>query len=265
MMNIIRADLYRLVRGKALYVTLAFLIVIIIILVFAGTNISPGLSPKSLGLDIGDLSVASGASSAYSQLVNSNLVIYFMLPLAVAVAASMFSSNAAKNEITTGMSRIKIYFAKSVLSVLLSWATYILFIGGGILAATIVYGAGDWSSEYVAYVLKAFGSQLLVITAYSFIAVFLCFVFKNSGAVTGIYIAFCNVPQFVIVMLGIALNNQELQQGLLKYDLVTVLQMFPMINLLSAGEIIRSYAIAIVYIIAATAGGVALFRKAEIK
>jgi hypothetical protein len=265
MMNIIRADVYRLAHGKALYITFAFLTVMMLFFVFAGGGVSVGLAPENLGLASGAMTVSSSIGTAGVLLFNTNVVIYFIPVLVVAVTASTFSSGAAKNEISTGMSRIKIYLAKSALSVLFGWIALTLFIWGGVLSSIVLHGAGDWSGEFMAYVLKAFASQLLVITAYTCVALFLSFVLRNTGAVTGIYIAFCLVPQIVITLVCQALKNQELQMELLKYDLATLLQMYPAINILSSDEIVRSYAIAACYILAAMAGGITLFRKAEIK
>jgi hypothetical protein len=114
-------------------------------------------------------------------------------------------------------------------------------------------------------VLKSFGSQVLMMSAYSFVAVFLTFTVKNTGAVIGIYIAFGMLPQLLSSLLGYALKMPELTQTLLKFDLFTLIQMYPVINMLSTEEILRGYAIAAGYMLAAAAGGIALFKRAEIK
>jgi ABC-type transport system involved in multi-copper enzyme maturation permease subunit len=237
-------------------------------LVLSGSgSISVGMSAELLGIDanLSEEMKSGGSGIAYVMLFNVNIVIYFVLPLVVAVASSIFSSGAVKNEIAAGVSRVKFFVAKLILSVLLSVAALTVFIWGGVLAGTLLYGAGDWSGGYFAYVLKAFGSLTIIITAYCFVAVFLSFAVKNTGAVTGIYIAFSIGPQVILSLVGYALDNPQLTQTLLRYDLATLVQMYPVINMLSLEEIVRGYAIAAGYMLAAVAGGVALFKRAEIK
>lgn len=266
MLNIIRADMYRIVRGKALYITLAVLLGTVALIVCTQQEMMVGIQMKglegSLGYDADSLRY-NGMNIASVLYTSMDNLAYFIIPLVILVAAPMFSHGTLKNSLASGMSRTKIYFAKLIVSSILSALTMLLYMTFGIILATAIRGFGGTpDADYWLNILKIIGAQFIIMLALNCVGMFLVFTTKRTAIVTATFIAFCLVPSIVMLLLS---NVNTVFFDLYNYDLIGCLKLLGYLNALEFSEVIRTFVTGAFYITVTTAAGVALFRRAEIK
>jgi len=262
MMNTIRADIYRVVRGKALYITFTLLIVLALIEVLPpGSGANVGVNTNIVNMNFSKVTVTGSVAAQLLLTVMDNL-IYFLIPMFIAVVMAMFSSNAVKNSLSTGMSRVKLYFSKWILSSVLCVLLMLVYLLLGVLAAALVWGSGEWTGAYLLTILRAFGAQMVVLLALNSIGVFLSFAIRNTAAVIGVYIAFVLVPA---VVGGILSNSIASIANYYSYDMTMCMKLFSYFESASRTDIARGLTLAGCYIIVSTVAGITLFKRAEIK
>ena len=279
MMNIIRADTYRILRGKGIYISLAVLIVVITLGSLTGGTI--GLS--SDGMVIMDETIEAIENNSTEQLsaereaafraptgleaVNkatssSNNVLFFLLPLVIFVSIVDFSSGGAKNTLAGGVNRVKYYFSKLILSFVLFAVFLLVYVLLFVLLASIFNGfGGTFNGAFIAGLVRILLPQLWLGLAGVCVAHFFAFLFRSSAFV-GVYIAFLVLPLLLIYTLTFA---NEWFVNLLDYELTMNIGLMAHIDMLSSGDVIKVILIGAGYIVAAVIGGFAVFRKAEIK
>ena len=283
MLNIIRADMYRIMRGKALYITLAVLLVLNLIMIISLNAFQTGAmdvdqaSGIGVGIEIGVQDEAALAAAMEElQAINLNGVhvpnllaasmenlVWFLLPIIVVVAAAIFSHGTVKNDIAWGICRVKLYFSKLLLSSALSVVLLIFYIGSGMLIATIINGfggpapAGHWVN-----LLQVLGAQLFMLIAMVSIGVFLTFTTKRTAAVNGIFIAFALAPPLIISLLEFANPNFS---RLFNFDMLSNIMRLANLHYLTTRELMYAFGLGAFYLLATTIGGIVLFRRTEIK
>ena len=270
MMNIIRADIYRIFRGKGIYITFAVMLLLVFFSVFIFNSMpQTGIIIASEAVEdvnemiLPEMPVMTGATAATLVFSSMEFMAYFFLPLIIIVAMAMFSTGAIKNELSTGLSRIKLYFSKFLLSFILCVVLMLSFVLLTILSATILNGVGYWGEGLLLDIIKMLGALTLLALAFNSVGMFLCFVTKRTAAVNGIYIALLFVPSIIVLMLSMAFPNIL---EILNYDLFNQFTVFSQAVLEpSAADITRSVAVCLAFILVPTIAGVSLFRKAEIK
>ena len=280
MTNIIRADVYRIVRGKGLYITLAVFLAIIILQIVGGVNMNAGVNLQfdefidltdfdMENFDIGSLNLSdifyspTGAESPFQVMEASSNILYLLLPLIIFISAADFSSGAAKNTLAGGTSRAKFYCAKLVLSCVCCALMLLTYVVLSILAATLVNGfGGTFDGAYLMSVLKIFLPQLWLCIAGVSVGNFFVFAFQKSAAVNGFFIAFLLVPSILILSLSFISDWFE---KLFDYELTMCIGSLAQIDTLPTGGIVRIVAVGTGYLLIAAIGGFAVFKRAEIK
>jgi len=283
MMNLIRADVYRIFRGKGVYITLVILLGVIVLQVTAGAYMNVGVSADDIYMldmlsesddtmmQLVDASSNSGiepfqrplgAESPYTAMAFSDGIIYILLPLLVFISTVDFTSGAVKNTLAGGMSRLRYYVSKLALSCITGTLLLIAYVLLSTIFATVISGFGgtlDWA--YISGVLKVFAMQLWLVLALTCVGHFFIFI-TRSGSFIGIYIVFLMGPSLVLLLLSFINRWFE---NLLIYDLTMGLGMALNISVMPAGDIFKLILIGAGYIVATTVGGFLIFRRAEIK
>jgi len=275
MMNIIRADLFRIFRGKAVYISFSIVVLLVLLTVFVfrvapqtGVQVSTLDSEYSESIEsfedfvLGGDRVITGADAAGMGLSSMDIMVFFFLPIISVVALAMFSTGAIKNELSNGLNRIKLYFSKLILSFVLSVIFMIAYLFMMILFASIFEGFGYWGDGLMLDVALSFAGLTLVTLAFCSVGIFMSFVFQRSGAVIGIYIALVFAPGMIIMLLAIAFPDV---MDLLNFDLFTQYQFFSDIRSLEASELIRGIAVCLSFILVPTIAGISIFKRSEIK
>jgi hypothetical protein len=277
-----RADLYRIFRSKALYISLGVLIAYTLLSV--GSMVAMNSIMDSAGLQM-EMFITEADNDAFAAMTGMSMSdlfrevnginitgvlqmdmsppIFITLPILLSVAAAMFSSGAVKNGIAVGMCRTRLYLSKLLLSSAFAVAVLIIYMLVGILFATALRGfGGPAPSGYWGDLFAVFGAQALALLAFNCIGIFLTFITKRSGAVIGAFIGFYFVPQLLIL---IFMNIFDNLPNLIDYDLPTVINRFAQLPSLDSRLKTIGFCVVIFYIAATTLGGIFLFKRAEIK
>jgi len=262
MINLIKADVYRVFRGKGIYITMGFLFVLCILQSF-GMMESIGISSENM----------EGAEEVVTQLTgkmvpmimmraNDNL-LYLLLPVIIFISAADFSSGTAKNVLANGVSRTNYYFSKLILSMLFCIVMSVSSIVIPTIIVTLLKGfGGGVDLEFVGQVFKAFSLQLFLLLAVTSLGIFFVFTTRSTAKVNGLYIAFCLVPMLLIVLL-FGISEEFIK--LLDYEMVMNIRMAAYANVMTSLEIVRVIGLGIAYMLFSLVGTLILFKKCDIK
>jgi len=258
MINIFRADLYRIFRGKGIYITfLALLgyIGMIIAANMAGDIILPFVDAAA------DVQL-NGANSTYLLFANTMLLPFFIMPLFFVVTAPIFHEGTAKNEVSWGISRVRLYISRLILVAVLCMMLYVFYIGAGMLAATLVGGFGYMSEGFWINLLLVMGAHLFMLIAASWFGVFLVFSFKVFYAIEFAYMGVLMGPLLVSAIF----MGANVDAGfLLNFDFMTNFMALGFLREMNVYETLASLAIGAALLVVSTAAGLVKFIKAEIK
>jgi ABC-2 type transport system permease protein len=272
MMNLMRADVYRIVRGKTLYVSLAVLLAVIILQAVSGGTVNTGLSYHDIEMlgdfdpenfDPADFFVRpTGAEAPFKAMGASGSLLYLMLPLLSIIAAGDFYYGAAKNTLASGVSRVKYYFSKLFLSCIVFTLLFAVYILLSMIVATAVSGfGGEFDRTYISGIVKVFLPQLWLCLAFICVGNFFVFLMRSGGFI-GILIAFLLGPSILIFALTYV---NDWFNNLFDYELTLNIGKALYIESMPAGDIAKMILIGAGYLVAATAGGFMVFKRAEIK
>jgi len=262
MINIMRADMYRILRGKAIYITFAIVLVLTILMVYifrSAPNIGVTIDDPYFMVAAETMSGAIAATMALGSM--DNLTAFFLVIFSI-IAVDAFACNAIKNELSTGASRTKLFMSKWMLSSLVSIGLMLLYLLISVIFATTVDGFGYWGDGLFLDVLQAFGAQAVITMALCSVGVFLSFTLRKSGAVIGIYLAVIFAPTMILALLSLAFPDV---MDLLRFDLNSQYGVFAQMATQSATDIARGFAIGLGFLIVSIVGGIMLFKRAEIK
>jgi len=281
MINIMRADMFRLFRGKAIYITFAIMMLVTILIVFVFRT-----APQT-GIIINDEQVAetidttedafealgevllpdradtmNGAVAAQIALVSIDTLAFVFLVLICVIAMDMFTTGAIKNELSTGLSRTKLYLAKFILSSVFSFVFMFLYLLASILLASLIDGVGYWGDGHFTNVFASFIAQMLLVLALNSVGMFLGFLTRKEGAVIGLFLAVMYVPTAIAGLLSIAFPSA---MEFLNYDLFNQFGFLSQVTNITTAELTRSIAICLIFILVPTIAGITIFRRTEIK
>jgi len=266
MMNIIRADIYRLIRGKAIYITFALLLLMNVLTIATSTQggfvVDIYEQERIASYEEVD-GVYNGVNIAEVLYKSTPNLIYILLALIIAVVSPMFSNGAVKNSLSYGMPRSKLYLSKLIFSSGLALIMMLLYMLSGILFATMARGFGGAAPDgYWLNIIKICCAQSFMLLAMNSIGIFLAFVTKRTAAVIGAYMAFCLVPTAVVMLL------MQVQPDFIKffdYEIQMIIMKFGSIAAMETSDFVKSFTTGALYILAPTAAGIMLFKRAEIK
>jgi len=266
MKNIISADVYRIVRSKGLYIT--FGVLIAILLLFVGIDAMWRDMPDSevfmfLPRPADIQYFTHGMTMLFS---NASGALWLLLPLVIIAAAPIFTHGTVKNDIAAGIPRTKLFVSKLIICAVLCAVVQFLFMSLGVLMFLGFGGrVGTLPTGFWLEFLQSYGAQLFMLLAATFIGVFLVFVTKRSGAVIGAYIGIFALPEIIFAIFFTV--NYDFAMVFSRFDISTSIVRLGMgfLDTLTTPELSTRFIVAAVYLIATCAGGIALFKRAEIK
>ena len=183
MLNMIRADFYRLSKTRGFWITQIVIVVFLLITISSG---SIG------GITIGPQDGVNQLESMYSikwdgvtavsavQYMAANTFLYFILPLLVFVIGNDFSKETYKNILTVGVSRNKYFLSKitSFIIVLTCQLTIIYMIS--FITGSVLNGTGDVTVKFFTDTLKIMGVQILFLVAITIMSSLVLFMTKSN-------------------------------------------------------------------------------------
>ena len=303
-MDIIRADIYAILRGKAVYITFALVLIFNILLVAGRVDVGIAVgNVEAVGEQVFD-----GASSAGILASQAENLIFFLLPLILAAAVPIFNHGTVKNDLAWGISRTKLYMSKLALAIGFSVILLLFYMITGMIIVTAITGfGGPVPDGYWLNLLKIFFAQLFMLISLACIGVFLVFTTKRTAIVNAVYIVLMLVPNLIIfILVGSGFNVERLfeitsmagitmlafidelevstiftilgacavyilvssgfnVQRLFEITSMAGITMLAFIDELEVSTIFTILGACAVYILVTTIGGILLFRRAEIK
>lgn len=275
MTNMIRADFYRILRGKAIYFAVALMFLMIGMSIYGvsagsiGINISSGMAD---GLETGSYEQTRALSmSEYREYqlnaaghpldreilaTNINLHYVFIFVAVIALTAD-FSSGAVKNTLSSAIARNKYFLSK--LAFVNLCCTALFFLNTYVTHfATILFNTGKFASD-IGTITKVSLLQLPAILALVSILTGIGFVVKRTAVFNTVTIPFIIIAQLTLRFFAWFF---ELKESFLQYELEI------MLNRLagdpSGSYLLHSYLVCAAVIVACNSLGYLFFQKAEI-
>jgi len=269
MLNLLRADMYRVLRGKGIYITFIVLLIVNIFVSGVFQAAQSGAiefgSEEATAAIVAELGDSGMTGAEMPALLSSSMdnVIWFMLAVIMIVAAVIFSDKTVKNDISFGVCRIKLYLSKLILCAVFCFIIMAFYIASGVLIGTVLSGfGGPLPSGYWSNLVQVFFAQYFMMLGVTSVGVFLVFTLKSYGAALGSYFAFFLIPMVIVQLLVFARPSLE---WLANYDLPSSLNLLANIQNMETGAIVRAFSIGGFYLVVVTILGIVLFRRAEIK
>ena len=266
MMNMIRADLYYLTRGKGIYITSAIIVALNILMIFI---LAPTLTPDSSAIINGvqipymgrTIDGITSIPLLYMTTSQTNILLMVFVLLAV---SPMFHNGTVKNDLAWGVSRTKLYASKLAVSLILCSMMVGLYVMSGFLLATIANGFGGPVPEGLFLTaFQSLGAQLWMFFALTAILVFLIFVTKREGVVIVAFIFGGIVPQMLLFLMNEI--GVRIPTWLFYFDIGSGINRLGVLELLETRSIILILTAGAVYFLATTIGGIVWFRRGSVK
>lgn len=212
MLNMARADFYRLFRSKGLYITEVVLIFIVLISIFN----------KTVGLILGN----SGSLSTFQAANNghywnavhatnamtsmTSLLIYIILPLFIMTIGFEFSRKIYKNPLSSGMTRLNYFISKYCVFIVITILQFTFYYAAIFLIAGFKNGFGHIDGHFFTKLFETVGIQILEVSAIFSIAVLALYLTFSTIAsvITTIIFPVC------ISVLGAVFEKQHWLQNL---------------------------------------------------
>ena len=283
MINMIRADFYRLIRSKGFYVAILILLIIIGLNIYTVQPFYIGLSGAALSAEVSkdihselddmsleerqDISVSDYReimlkSEGYKldkDILSSNInLYYFFIFIAVFSLTVDFSGGSVKNTLSSAISRNKYYLAK--LSFISLCCTVIFFLNTYIVYfANVLFNNKNLASS-LGTVTKISLLQLPAMLALASILTGIGFMLKKTAVFNTITIPLIIVFQ---VVLNLAAAIFKMKEEYLYYEFQQMLR--KLANAPSDSYILNSYLVCAVVIVVFNLLGILSFKRAEIK
>ena len=279
MLNIIKSDLYRVFRGKAIYIAIIFILFLAAVSCFSMSPGHIGITSSSEEqqlvedeeilnkvyetdsiLEIRELMKEYGAYPLDKEQLGANAnLYYFFIVVVVIVLVTDLSNSIAKNTLSSAISRKKYYMSKLITCIGLG--TFLVLINNyGSYIINLIMNGQEFSAGLLE-ITKLTILQLPIL--YGIISMLVCigFCFRKTGAFNSITIPLIMVIQLVIM--GVATLFHFDANNILNYEFQYIIG-----NLVSNPSntyILKTLVLAVFYIIIFNVIGYRVFRKTEIK
>ena len=278
MLNIIKSDLYRVFRGKAIYIAIAFILILASISCFSMSPGHIGIVSSAIEqteyddellekvyetdslMETREIMKEYGAFPLDKTQLGANAnLYYFFIIVVVIVLVTDLSNSTAKNTLSSAISRKKYYLSKLITCLGLGTLLVLINNYGSYIINLIMNG-----KEFSAGLLEITKLTILQLPIlYGIISMLVCigFCFRKTGTFNSITIPLIMVIQLIIMgvstLFHIDVNN------ILNYEFQYIIG-----NLVANPTntyILKTLALAALYIVIFNYLGYSVFRRAEIK
>ena len=279
MFNMIKSDIYRVFKGKAIYICIIFIFIFMILSTFELAPGWIGVNNSILDSDYGsnisdnDERAIYEANSIFKEreimkkypykldkaIIGANVNLYYIfIVIIVIVLATDFSNSTVKNTISSSVSRKKYYFSKLLICILIC-TLFIVLNNYGTYFINLLMNGRMFSSS-LGVITKVTLYQLPLM--YGIISLLVCIsaATRKTSIFNAIAIPFLMISQ--LILMGI-ISLFKLSSNIISYEYQVAL-----FNLASSNNslyIMKCILTGIVYIIIFSFIGYYLFKKAELK
>ena len=280
MINMIKADLYRVFRGKGIYLAILLAVIMASSSIYVmqpgyiGLTSSDTISGDSMvddetGLELSATNSISKTrkilkeTSGYpldSAIIGTNVNLYYMfIIIVVGVLVTDLSHSTAKNTLSSAISKKKYYLSKLFTCCLLCIGLVLLNNYGTYIFNRLINGAKF--SSGIEKITKYTLVQLPIMCGIISLLVCMAFLLRKTAAFNAVSIPFVMAAQ--IVIMGVSALFSIKSNHIMEYE-----YQFMLSNLVtdpSVSYIMKSITLAIIYIVVFNILGYNVFRKSEIK
>lgn len=280
MLNMMKADMYRIVRGKAIYIITLIIIaleIVNIISISAGA-ISMGINPNLVTGDEYDYEYLeklekANSISEYRKIIKDNggfeldtdimaengNFYYIIIVLVIIVVTCDFSNKSVKNTLSSAISRKKYYISKMLLLYLITTIILIFNTYFSYFLNLLVNGSSFVSS--IANVTKILLLQLPLIYGIITLLGSIAFITRKTSIFNAISIPLIAIVQ--LIAMGICTLFRLDAVKMFEYDFTFMLRNIA--NSQTDTLIMKSLVLAVVYIVLFNIVGYFVFKRSEVK
>lgn len=256
MMNIIRADMYRITRTGGIHLNFIFTALgavglIVLAVVFGNVDLD--------GLEL------NGVNSTNLLFNFSHFALISVLPIFTLTAAPIFRNKTAKNEVIWGISRTTLYTSRMLITAVLCILIRIVFVGTGLLTATIIRGFGEAPVGFWSNFFQVFTAQTFMFIAASWVGIFIVFTIQNGFVVIEVFGGLMFFPMLVTQTLTMLNVNPAVINFIGRFDMMEGIIQLANIGTIPTQTVVLILALGAFWLIVPTALGILTFQKAEIK
>ncbi|HEX3021018.1 MAG TPA: ABC transporter permease subunit [Lachnospiraceae bacterium] len=269
MINILRADLYRLFRSKSFYICTMILIALLIasgiMMKYMEKTNENKRSEGSITVEVENpnteqVLVKSGTEFVLSAPADMNMVGMFVAIMITIFIAAEFNERTMKCIVAKGFTRRRIYLSKVIT---LSVATILMlttFLIGSFLTGFAVSGrVNSISSEYTFEAIRYLAVAFLLYLSMASIFILVNFIFKNMAVAMAI-----NISGLIFIPNILDSIEMNFHIPLTKYSVIHLISSIENLSV-STGKIVDAVVVGCGYMVVSFVIGVFLFRRADIK
>lgn len=277
MVNIIKADLYRILRGKAIYISL---IMVILMLMVSIVSMSPGhigittnsntvfedsemlakISEAKSLTDIRNIMKEGGDFQLDKDIIGTNANLYYVFIIVVSIVlVTDFSNKTIKNSLSSAISRKKYYLSKLIL--IFGLCTFLVIFNNYTCYILNILINDHKFSASLSEITKLSLIQLPLI--YGIISLLICFafIFRKASRFNSVSIPFIMVLQIVVI----GLTNLFKWKLDWFYDYEFQFALGKLASNPANNYIVKCIGLGIIYILLFNIIGYYTFKKTEIK
>lgn len=275
MTNMLKADLYRILRGKAIYFAVILMFFMLGLSIYGVSAGSVGMNtPMGVSDGLNDVPYEQGRPLSMSEyrklalsaeghpldldILTTNMNLYYVfLFVAVIVLTADFSSGCVKNTLSSAIDRNKYFLSKLVMVNLCCTALFFLNTYAAHFG-TILFNSGKFASD-IGTLTKVSLVQLPAILALVSILTGIGFLVKRTSVFNTV-----TIPLIIVFQLALQLcaTYFPIKQSFLRYELESMI--YGLASDPTTGYLLRSYLVCAGIIVAFNLAGYLSFRKAEI-
>lgn len=275
MINMMKADFYRLVRSKVFYIAIAIMILMIgcsIYFVQPGhmalgigqtdTSISGKTLDEAASLSMSELRELMLHAEGYQldkDILAANMNLYYIFIFIAAIVLTVdFSSGGVKNTLSSAISRNRYFFSKILFINICCVALFFLntFI---VYYSNIIFNSRNLASD-IETVTKISLIQLPAILAFISVLTGIGFIVKKTAGFNTITILFMTIVQLLFTL---CIKVFKMKETFMDYEFQTMV--IKLANDPSDTYILHSYLFCAAIIVIFNLLGYMFFKKAEIK
>lgn len=279
MLNVVKSDIYRLLKGKAIYICL---IIILIMGFVSALTISPGHIGLSVESSLSEniqnpefiaelqstnsikglrkLMKSLGEYPLDKEVMGQNINLYYVFIVVTAIVlATDFSNHTIKNTLSSAVSRRKYYFSKLITIFFVS--TLLLLFNNFSFYIINYFMNGKVFVSPISDIIKLTLIQFPLIYGIISLLIGICFVFGKTSLFNTISIPFIMVVQLI----GLGIINLFKIKADWFFDYEIQFALAKLAGNPSTSYIIKCAGLGILYIIVFNVIGYLVFMKKEIK
>ncbi len=276
MTNILKADLFNLRRGKAIYLLLIGAVIsgILLPLLYYGMFEFLKLLQNSESLlEIEEMQKMLSSLSGLTSIINADRIFATVIPIAEGYGlvicgaacfynARQFSNGVIRNKLIAGKSRSGIYLSMLLTSSIMAVSAALLHLVVAALFSRLLFGAFDMAFGDLVLIIVI---TLVIYAVYSAIATFVAFTVKNVPASLVICIILPTVVNMILSFLGTLASTLPDFVLSLCAVLPTMQSILVMNGVPGSRILLVSFIADFVWIAVLTVIGILRFKKSDIK